>query len=38
MRNLFICRECPTRRIQSIGETIGFNQWGDSKHYEKRSS
>ncbi|MFA5689894.1 MAG: [FeFe] hydrogenase H-cluster radical SAM maturase HydE [Kiritimatiellales bacterium] len=26
-------RENLIRRIQSIGETIGFNQWGDSKHY-----
>jgi biotin synthase len=36
--NSSMCRGCLTRRIQSIGETIGFNQWGDSKHYAKRIS
>lgn len=35
--NSSMCRGCLTRRIQSIGETIGFNQWGDSKHYAKRT-
>lgn len=34
--NSSMCRGCLTRRIQSIGETIGFNQWGDSKHYAAR--
>ena len=34
--NSSMCRGCLTRRIQSIGETIGFNQWGDSEHYAKR--
>jgi biotin synthase len=36
--NSSLCRECLTRRIQGIGETIGFNQWGDSKHYAQRTS
>jgi biotin synthase len=35
--NSSMCRGCLSRRIQGIGETIGFNQWGDSKHYEKRT-
>ncbi|MFA7257694.1 MAG: [FeFe] hydrogenase H-cluster radical SAM maturase HydE [Kiritimatiellales bacterium] len=34
--NSSMCRGCLTARIQGIGETIGFNEWGDSKHYEKR--
>jgi biotin synthase len=36
--NSSMCRGCLTRRIQSIGETIGFNQWGDSKHFAKRNA
>lgn len=35
--NSSMCRGCLSRRIQGIGETIGFNQWGDSKHYFKRT-
>jgi len=34
--NSSMCRGCLQRRIQAIGETIGFNDWGDSKHYAKR--
>ena len=34
--NSSMCRGCLTRRIQGIGETIGFNQWGDSPHYARR--
>ncbi len=34
--NSSMCRGCLTRRIEGIGETIGFNKWGDSKHYFKR--
>lgn len=30
------CRGCLSRRIASIGEEIGFNQWGDSPHYIKK--
>ena len=26
------------RRIESTGETVGFNQWGDSPHYAKRNA
>ena len=35
--NSSMCRGCLTARISGIGETIGFNQWGDSKHYFKRT-
>lgn len=34
--NSSMCRGCLTGRITGIGETIGFNEWGDSKHYAKR--
>ncbi|MDP2173787.1 MAG: [FeFe] hydrogenase H-cluster radical SAM maturase HydE [Candidatus Cloacimonadaceae bacterium] len=27
------CRCCLENRIHSIGETVGYNQWGDSKHF-----
>ena len=30
--NSSMCRGCLGRRIQGIGETIGFNEWGDSPH------
>lgn len=32
------CRSCLQRRIESIGETIGFDQWGDSLHFRRRGS
>ena len=35
--NSSMCRGCLTRRIDGIGETVGFNEWGDSKHYAKRT-
>lgn len=34
--NSTMCRGCLQRRIDSIGETIGFNEWGDSPHFKKR--
>jgi len=34
--NSSMCRGCLSGRIKGIGETIGFNEWGDSKHYAKR--
>jgi len=34
--NSSMCRGCLQRRIQGVGETIGFNELGDSKHYAKR--
>lgn len=30
------CIGCLSRRIASIGETIGFDEWGDSKHFMRR--
>ncbi len=30
------CRQCLRSRIESIGETVGFNAWGDSPHFKKR--
>lgn len=34
--NAEMCRSCLEQRIQSIGETIGYHQWGDSPHFQKR--
>lgn len=36
--NASMCRDCLQKRIESIGETIGFNQWGDSPHFAARTS
>ncbi|MBR9691577.1 [FeFe] hydrogenase H-cluster radical SAM maturase HydE [Candidatus Woesearchaeota archaeon] len=30
------CRECLLNRIKSVGREVGFNEWGDSKHFFKR--
>jgi biotin synthase len=30
------CRFCLQHRVESIGEKIGYGQWGDSIHYAKR--
>ncbi|MCX7879793.1 MAG: [FeFe] hydrogenase H-cluster radical SAM maturase HydE [Ignavibacteria bacterium] len=30
------CGECIIARIESIGRTVGYNQFGDSKHYHKK--
>jgi biotin synthase len=30
------CIGCLSRRIASIGESIGFDEWGDSLHFAKR--
>lgn len=32
------CRVCLKNRIESVGRKVGFNDWGDSKHFVKRSS
>jgi len=32
------CIGCLSRRIESIGESIGFDEWGDSKHYFTRTA
>jgi biotin synthase len=33
--NASYCRVCLEHRIDSIGEVIGFNEWGDSPHFKK---
>ncbi len=35
--NSSMCRGCLSGRIKGIGETIGFNERGDSLHFRKRS-
>ena len=32
------CRGCLSRRIEGIGETVGFGEWGDSPHFHKRTA
>jgi biotin synthase len=32
--NSSMCRNCLEKRISSIGETIGYGEWGDSKHFK----
>ena len=34
--NASLCRNCLSERIGSIGEKIGYNQWGDSPHFLKK--
>lgn len=31
------CRQCLGARIASIGETIGFDDWGDSPHFRNKT-
>jgi len=31
------CRGCLQHRVEFIGETIGFDEWGDSPHFVKRT-
>lgn len=35
--NSTMCRGCLSKRIGSIGETIGLGEWGDSPHYASRT-
>ncbi|MCK9572918.1 MAG: [FeFe] hydrogenase H-cluster radical SAM maturase HydE [Candidatus Omnitrophica bacterium] len=35
--NASLCQSCLDERIQSIGEKIGYSQWGDSPHFFKRT-
>lgn len=35
--NATMCKACLAGRIGGIGEDIGYNQWGDSPHYKKRT-
>ncbi|MBW6513325.1 MAG: [FeFe] hydrogenase H-cluster radical SAM maturase HydE [Candidatus Syntrophosphaera sp.] len=34
--NASLCRNCLENRIRSIGETIGYGEWGDSRHYQNK--
>ncbi|HRR29223.1 MAG TPA: hypothetical protein P5270_07645, partial [Victivallales bacterium] len=34
--NSSMCKACLKRRIESIGESIGFGEWGDSPHAKKK--
>lgn len=34
--NAHMCRYCLEGRIQSIGETVGYGEWGDSPHARPR--
>jgi biotin synthase len=36
--NSSMCRGCLSGRIKGIGEEIGFNERGDSQHYQKRTA
>ncbi len=36
--NSAMCKGCLERRIASIGETIGYDEWGDSRHFKKRDA
>ncbi len=31
------CRNCLLNRVRSVGREVGFNAWGDSKHFAKRT-
>lgn len=35
--NATMCRACLEGRIGKIGEDIGYNEWGDSPHWKKRT-
>lgn len=34
--NASLCRGCLERRISSIGEEIGYSEWGDSPHFKQK--
>ena len=34
--NAAMCRDCLRARIESLGETIGYGQKGDSLHFKKK--
>lgn len=34
--NSGMCRSCLDRRIQSVGESVGYREWGDSPHFLKK--
>ena len=32
------CRGCLQRRVESVGRTVGWDIWGDSKHFKRRTA
>lgn len=34
--NASFCRACLEQRIESVGETVGYGEWGDSPHFTKK--
>lgn len=36
--NASLCQNCLKNRIESIGESIGLNEWGDSPHFQKKKT
>ncbi len=36
--NAAACRGCLQQRIEALGERIGYDQWGDSPHFQKKKS
>jgi biotin synthase len=36
--NSSMCKSCLQRRIESVNETIGYGEWGDSPHFLKKTS
>lgn len=34
--NASMCRNCLSRRIEGIGETVGFGAWGDAPHFRNK--
>ncbi len=35
--NASMCRNCLSKRIGGIGETVGFGEWGDSPHFKRKN-
>jgi len=31
------CKNCLTGRVESVGDTVGFSQWGDPPHFARRN-
>ncbi len=36
--NASMCRSCLEGRIQSVGESISYGEWGDSPHFKRRNN
>jgi biotin synthase len=31
------CKQCLTGRVRSVGDDVGFGEWGDSPHFARRN-